>query len=97
MYKIKMLCYDSNPKVKPYLDEPDGYNIFENDVVAYDKALDLANREAEDLNIGCDKNVSFGIVEDELCNKITVNCYYNEDGDNTGNTETVTEYHIIEA
>lgn len=96
MFKIKMRCYDADPTVEPYWDEPDGYNIFENEVAAYDKALDLANREAEDLNIGCDKNVSFGIVEDECCNKITINYYYNKANDNTGNTETVTEYYIVE-
>lgn len=96
MYKIRMLCYDDNPEVEPCWDEPDGYNIFKNDVVAYDKAIELANKEAEDLNIGCAKGISFGVVEDEICNKITVNYYHNEDDDDTSNMKTVTEYHIVE-
>ena len=25
MYKIKMLCYDADPTVKPYWAEPEGY------------------------------------------------------------------------
>ena len=97
MFKIKMLCYDADPAVKPYLAEPEGNNYFGTKDEALDKAYELADQEVENLNDGCLKEVSFGVVVDEDEDTVTVNYYYAEEGDYTGNTETVTVYYIVEA
>ena len=97
MFKIKMLCYDADPAVKPYWAEPEGNNYFDTKDEALDKAYELADQEVENLNDECLKEVSFGVVVDEDEDTITVNYYYAEEGDDTGNTETVTVYYIVEA
>ena len=96
IYKIKRLCYDSNLNVPPYEDNP------EEKFNSYDEAWNfiekLANEEVECLNDDCLKDRSFGIAENEKYDhkeKCVVNCYYFEnDCDDTGNTEVVTEYSI---
>ena len=97
MFKIKMLCYDADPAVKPYWAEPEGNNYFGTKDEALDKAYELAEQEVESLNDGCLKEVCFGVVVDEDEDTVTVNYYYAEEGDYTGNTETVTVYYIVEA
>ena len=97
MFKIKMLCYDADPTVKPYWDEPEGNNYFDTKDEALDKAYELADQEVENLNDECLKEVSFGVVVDEDEDTVTVNYYYAEEDDYTGNTETVTVYYIVEA
>ena len=97
MYKIKMRCYDADPAVKPYWAEPEGNNYFGTKDEALDKAYELADQEVESLNDGCLKEVCFGVVVDEDEDTATVNYYYSEEGDYTGNTETVTVYYIVEA
>lgn len=97
MHKIKMLCYDADPTVKPYWDEPEENNCFGTKDEAFEKAHGLADQEVENLNDGCLKEVSFGVVVDEDEDTVTVNYYYAEEGDDTGNTETVTVYYIVEA
>ena len=97
MFKIKMLCYDADPAVKPYWAEPEGNNYFGTKDEALDKAYELADQEVESLNDGCLKEVCFGVVVDEDEDTVTVNYYYDEEGDYTGNTETVTVYYIVEA
>lgn len=97
MFKIKMLCYDADPAVKPYWAEPEGNNYFGTKDEALDKAYELADQEVESLNDGCLKEVCFGVIVDENEDTVTVNYYYAEEGDYTGNTETVTVYYIVEA
>ena len=97
MFKIKMLCYDADPAVKPYWAEPEGNNYFGTKDEALDKAYELADQEVESLNDGCLKEVCFGVVVDEDEDTVTVNYYYSEECDYTGNTETVTVYYIVEA
>ena len=97
MFKIKMLCYDADPTVKPYWDEPEGNNYFDTKDETLDKAYELADQEVENLNDGCLKEVSFGVVVDEDEDTVTVNYYYAEEDDYTGNTETVTVYYVVEA
>ena len=97
MFKIKMLCYDADPAVKPYWAEPKGNNYFDTKDEALDKAYELADQEVENLNDECLKEVSFGVVVDEDEDTVTVNYYYAEEDDYTGNTETVTVYYIVEA
>ena len=97
MFKIKMLCYDADPAVKPYWAEPEGNNYFGTKDEALDKAYELADQEVEILNDGCLEEVCFGVVVDEDEDTVTVNYYYAEEGDYTGNTETVTVYYIVEA
>ena len=97
MFKIKMLCYDADPAVKPYWAEPEGNNYFGTKDEALDKAYELADQEVESLNDGCLKEVCFGVIVDEDKDTVTVNYYYAEEGDYTGNTETVTVYYVVEA
>ena len=97
MFKIKMLCYNADPAVKPYWAEPEGNNYFGTKDEALDKAYELADQEVESLNDGCLKEVCFGVVVDEDEDTVTVNYYYSEEGDYTGNTETVTVYYVVEA
>ena len=97
MFKIKMLCYDAEPAVKPYWAEPEGNNYFGTKDEALDKAYELADQEVESLNDGCLKEVCFGVIVDENEDTVTVNYYYAEEGDYTGNTETVTVYYVVEA
>lgn len=93
VYKVKRLCFDCNLGVPPYEDNPtEEFNTFEE---AWNFAVGLAEQEVEDLNQDCDEEISFGIPEDTdytnqaLCK---VEYYYNPDGDDTGNTESVTHY-----
>lgn len=97
MFKIKMLCFDPTYGVAPYEDEPAGTNRFETSEEAYEKALALAEDEADSLNDGCDENLSFGVVEDEETDCVRVLCYA-VDGpeDTTGETEQVTTYWVEE-
>ena len=97
MFKIKMLCYNADPAVKPYWAEPEGNNYFGTKDEALDKAYELADQEVESLNDGCLKEVCFGVVVDEDEDTVTVNYYYAEEDDYTGNTETVTVYYVVEA
>ena len=86
MFKIKMLCYDADPAVKPYWAEPEGNNYFGTKDEALDKAYELADQEVESLNDGCLKELCFGVIVDENDDTVTVNYYYAEEGDYTGNT-----------
>jgi len=95
MYKIKMLCFDSNFGVPPYEDEPQCENQFETRDEAINFAFELAEQECEYLNDGADEGISFGVVVDEDGTS-RVNYYYNEPYDTTGNTEQVTVYFVVE-
>ena len=98
VYKIKRICYDANLNVSTYEDNP------EKEFDSYDEAWDfieeLASEEIEDLNEDSIKGISFGIAEEEKhgCRKrCMVECYYLEDEyDDTGDTEPVTEYSVYE-
>ena len=95
MYKIKRLCFDCNLGTQPYEDNPT--EVFDTLDKAWDFAVELAKQESEYLNQDCDEGISFGIPEDEdymdktLCK---VEYYYNPEGDDTGNTEIVTQYSV---
>ena len=96
MYSIKMLCYDpSNPV--PYEDEPAYNPALSTKEEAYAKALQMAEEECEGLNDHPVDGVSFGVVEDQVKGLVHVLYYYLEnEGDTTGNTETVTTYFVEE-
>ncbi len=58
-------------------------------------ALLQANNMADSLNKHSDPGVSFGVVEDEDGDTVTVNYYYLEDEtDTTGNTKKVSVYKV---
>ena len=94
-FKVKRLCFDSNLNVSPYEDNPT--EVFDSFEDAWNFAVELAEQEVEYLNQDCDEGISFGIPEDnqyinkEICK---VEYYYNSEGDDTGNTETVTHYWV---
>ena len=95
VYKIKRICHDPYPNVKPYEDSPEEAFISYND--AWDFIEKLAEEEVDGLNECCIEGVSFGIPMDERYSskeKCVVNYYYMKDNDETGNTEVVTEYSI---
>lgn len=94
-YKIERLCFDSNPNTPPHYDNPtEVFNTYDE---AWNFAVELAEQECEYYNQDCDEFISFGIPQDKayedkaLCR---VEYYYNPEGDDTGNTEIVTQYWV---
>lgn len=99
-YRVKMLCFDPQPtSPNPYEDTPAVNPIFFAKSDAFQHACQLADAEAEDLNENAAEGVSFGIPIDEDYekeNRVRVCYYYNPTGDETGNTEQVTNYFVEE-
>lgn len=95
-YKIKKLCFDANLNAPPYENNPtEEFGSYEEAWAFIER---LADEEVEELNKDCVKDVSFGIVEDDAYDRkemCEVQCYCLEDEyDDTGHTETVTQYSI---
>ena len=94
-YKIKRICFDSNPNIPPYEEiQKEEFDTFED---AWNFAVELAEQEIDYLNSDCDDSISFGIPKDRayedksLCR---VEYYCNMNGDDTGTTAIVTKYRV---
>lgn len=91
IYRIKLICHDSDLKVAPYYDDLPYNPAFNSQKEAWDFAYKTASDECESLNDGCEEDRTFGVCDDDNKDNIKVNCYTDND-----DTYVVTEYIIYE-
>lgn len=94
MYTYVTICRDiSEEEMIGVLFEESRLLAFETKEQAFDEAYKSAMQEVEDLNIGADDGISFGIPENDMFQSmdvVIVNYYYEDE------TEIVTERSIVE-